>query len=72
MTLELYLFKNGLTQEEFAVQTGLSQSTISRLIKGKFNPSLGLINRVYEATGGAVKPYDFHKHLRTTLAKAAE
>lgn len=74
MTLEKYLSKNGLTQKDFAAKAGLAQSTISRLAMGRFNPSLELLSRIYDATGGAVRPNDFHKHLRrvSSAAEAAE
>lgn len=37
--LEMLLIKSGFTKSTFAQETGLSQSTIYQIIKGKRNPS---------------------------------
>jgi len=63
MTLEQYLSLTGIKQKEFAEKARLSQSTVSRLIRGKFSPSRDLLSRIYEATGGDVQPNDFYKQL---------
>ncbi len=59
MTLEDYLASKGLTQEEFALSIGISQSTVSRLSSGTGNASLALLKDIFEATRGAVTPNDF-------------
>ena len=55
MKLEQYLAKRKETDAAFGKRAGLSQSQISRLRRGKSNPSLDAIKRIAEATGGKVK-----------------
>lgn len=59
MKIEAYIKENGLTQQQFADLVGVSQSTISRLRDSKLSTPIGLIQRIFEATKGDVKPEDF-------------
>lgn len=60
MKLEEWIIKNNLTQEQFALQSGISQSTISRLISnpGARNPTWKVIDAIRKATNGEVSPND--------------
>ncbi len=59
MTLEKYLIKHGLTSVAFAEKVGVDQSTIHRLRKRDQIPSRDLMDRIFKATGGAVRADDF-------------
>jgi transcriptional regulator with XRE-family HTH domain len=61
MILGKYLLANGLTQAVFATAAGLDQSTVSRLVLGRANPSLDLLRHISDVTGGKVTPNDFLK-----------
>jgi len=60
MTLHQYLTKTGLTQTQLAAQIGVSQSRISRWLRGEV-PRLATLMRIQAATNGRVKPADFLK-----------
>ena len=55
MNLQTYLETAGLTQAEFASRIGTTHATISRLIAGKFLPSLKLAVAIERASGDIVK-----------------
>ena len=57
MTLTDYLTKSGITQEAFALEVGVAQSTISRVCAGR-SPSSTLARKITLATGGKVTPND--------------
>ncbi len=59
MKLNLYLSSKGITDEAFGRKIGCSQSQVSRIKRGVSKPSLGLIERIAMATGGAVRANDF-------------
>jgi transcriptional regulator with XRE-family HTH domain len=46
--------KKGLTQYQLAQDIGLRQESISRIEKGKYNPSLGTLERIAKALGVTV------------------
>jgi hypothetical protein len=60
MTLNDYLSQSGKTASELAIATNSAVSTITRAAKGELMPSRGLMEAIYQATGGAVTPNDFH------------
>lgn len=59
MRLDVYLKKNGLTDEEFGSLVGLSQSYVNRLRRGEGRPSLGALERIRDRTSGEVTADDF-------------
>lgn len=59
MTLLQYLSEHGLTYEAFGAMIGVTTPTAWRYANGKRNPSLAVMRRIVEATGGAVGPNDF-------------
>ena len=48
-----------MTQTQFAKQTGLSLSSVSRIISGERQPSLKVMQIIYRATDGKVRADDF-------------
>lgn len=59
MTLDEYLKKHELTDEAFATAARLSQSYVNRLRRGDAKrPSADALERIYEATAGAVTAND--------------
>jgi transcriptional regulator with XRE-family HTH domain len=59
MTIDEYLKSTSTTQAQLGERIGRDQSTVSKLIKGKYNPSMSLLRRIAAATNGAVTPNDF-------------
>jgi DNA-binding XRE family transcriptional regulator len=55
MELKTYLDQTGLTQAAFAAKVGTTHATISRLIAGKFRPSLALATAIERETCGQVR-----------------
>lgn len=47
--------KSGLTQKELAVRMGTTQSSISRMFRGRRSPSWKTATRLFRATGCSVK-----------------
>lgn len=59
MTLNEYLTKTDMTEDAFAKAARLSQSYVNRLRRGEATrPSTDALERIYEATGGAVTAND--------------
>ncbi|MEZ5648169.1 MAG: helix-turn-helix transcriptional regulator [Alphaproteobacteria bacterium] len=58
MRLRAYLRLHGLSELAFAEQIGVASTTINRLVRGKTRPSFDLVQRIYEATQGAITPND--------------
>ncbi|WP_090739594.1 helix-turn-helix domain-containing protein [Paracoccus tibetensis] len=54
MTLGEYLRASGTRQEDFASRVGVTQATISRLVRGVASPSIDMAAAIKAATGGAV------------------
>lgn len=54
-SLAFWLDHDGRNQRALAVELGISDGQISRLVNGKAQPSLRLSKRIQDATGGAVK-----------------
>ncbi len=59
MTLDAYLSSTGLTNAEFATRVGVDTTTISRVRKGRVNPSAGLMRAIFLKSEEAVSPNDF-------------
>ena len=59
MRLEQYLSAHKLTQQEFASRVGITQSRVSRILSGSRGMPHRLLQRIYEATEGAVTPNDW-------------
>lgn len=49
----------GLSQEELAKSVGVEKATISRIENGHRVPSMGLVSRLCEVSGGALTANDF-------------
>jgi transcriptional regulator with XRE-family HTH domain len=59
MKLDDYIRQNDVTEAEIARRAGCSQSTVNKVRNGVGNPTISLLNRISEATGGAFTPSDF-------------
>ncbi len=59
MKLARYLEITRKTGEQFAEEAGVSQSTISRLLKRGQQPTIATMQRIAEATNGRVRPRDW-------------
>lgn len=71
MTLDRYLSEQKLTQHAFAKRIGVTQSRVSRILSGGTVPGR-LLQRIYEATDGAVTPNDFISVEPKAAPQAAE
>lgn len=60
MTLPEYLAKEQLNESAFARLLGVPNSTVHRWIKGKRHPSMALLPKIEQVTGGTVKAKDFY------------
>ena len=59
MKLKQYIRQARMTQTQFAKQTGLSLSSVSRIISGERQPSLKVMQIIYRAPDGKVRADDF-------------
>src|SRR5271165_3443247 len=59
MKLSAYLAREKLTAAGFAERIRAPASTITRILRGERSPSLEVMARIAEASGGAVAPNDF-------------
>lgn len=57
--LREYRSAHGLSQENFARSVGVQKAAISRIEQGKRIPSMSLISRICEVTGGELTANDF-------------
>lgn len=58
MTLDQWMTRQGLTQQQFAEVAGISQSFVSRILAGQ-TPSAATMRTIFRVTNGAVTPNDF-------------
>lgn len=59
MTLKEWLAANGMTQDQFAEEWGIGQSTVSRVcVGGHCKPAVAIV--IHTATKGAVTPNDIY------------
>lgn len=65
MRLTDYLDAHSITDAEFGSRIGLSQPQVSKLRRGKHWPQRETMERIREATGGAVTADDFLPPLPT-------
>jgi transcriptional regulator with XRE-family HTH domain len=54
MTLEEWKRARGLTDEALADLLGIERSSVTKIRRGKASPSLAVIKRIRDLTGGAV------------------
>ena len=54
-----WLFENEKTLAVFAAEVGVSQAMLSDIINRKKMPSMGMMVRICEATGGKLEIADF-------------
>jgi transcriptional regulator with XRE-family HTH domain len=59
MTLHDFLQSTGQTPSAFAARLSVAPSTVSRWLSGDRRPSLSVMVRISEITGGAVTAADF-------------
>lgn len=59
MKLDDWLIANNERRNAFAARIGTSPGYVTELCGGQVTPSLGMAQRIMEATDGAVKPEDF-------------
>jgi len=56
---ELHIQKN-ITLGEFAEILGITRAMLSGIKNGKATPSIKLVKKLYEYTGGDISPNDFY------------
>lgn len=61
MKLEAYLTQKKLTAAAFGEKAGLSQSQVSRIMRGKSWPSREAVDAIFKATGGKVTAHDLYQ-----------
>jgi len=54
-----YRREKAMPLDQLAEATGVDKSTLSRIERGKQNPSIDLLRRLIAATGGALSAEDF-------------
>lgn len=59
MTLADYLRAHGIKQSDFALRIRSHQANVHQWVTGKRRPTLAIIERISEATDGAVRADDF-------------
>ncbi len=59
MQLAEYLNDKGILYPEFAKMVETTPSHISNIVQGKKTPSKNLMEKIFNATDGAVRPDDF-------------
>jgi len=59
MKLETYLRLHGVTASALAEKCTVSVSTITRAARGETIPTMEVMRRIADNTGGRVKPNDF-------------
>lgn len=57
--LREYRKRNRISLEKLGEIVGVKKATLSRIENGTRSPSLGLVRRLCEATGGELTPNDF-------------
>ena len=61
MKLRTYLQSHQIRQDEFAARIGVTQSYVSRLVRGAQLPSRRLVRRIAEETDNKVGLHDFEE-----------
>ena len=72
MKLDTYLSENKIRPTAFAVNIGVSPSTITRVLKGERSPGFDLVMKIKAATDGAVAADDWYEHIAPAPKAAAE
>ena len=57
--LREYRIAKGLSQQDLAASVGVKKAAISRIEQGKRVPSMGLVARIVEISGGELSANDF-------------
>lgn len=57
--LARYLSNNGIRQSDFAARIGCTQPAVARYVNGLRIPDRDTMQRIFDATNGAVTPNDF-------------
>lgn len=60
MKLSAYLRDGKVPMTHFAAEIGCDPGTMSRIVSGQQIPRRSLMERIFQATGGAVEPNDFY------------
>lgn len=66
-----YARRSGTTLHQIAKDAGCSRMTLYRLMRGEQNATMGLLQRVSEATNGAVSAEDFFPAPQPTTEQGA-
>ena len=69
MKLIDYIKQNRLTQNKFAIKSGLTRSAICRLVKSERFPNPNTMNKIELATLGQVTANDFLKQMQERMAE---
>jgi len=64
MKLKQYLKQKTVRRDEFAKKIGTSPAYICHVIAGRRNPSLDMMIRIHDATGGLVDLNSWHPDLK--------
>lgn len=72
MNLKTYLSQQTITDAEFGLLIGVSQSQVSRIKNGKTAPSLAVIVAIEKVTKGKVGASDLLKAVEQRSVEAAE
>ena len=67
MKLIDYIKQNRLTQNKFAIKSGLTRSAICRLVKSERFPTPDTMNKIELATLGQVTANDFLKQMQERM-----
>jgi transcriptional regulator with XRE-family HTH domain len=59
MKLGEWLKAEAMTQDQFAALSGISIASVSRLVRGQQRPDWDTMQKIADATAGAVQPNDF-------------
>lgn len=68
MHLKAWMEANGKTDSDVAVLVGRDRSIVSRLRRDELRPTAELMERIAEATAGAVMPNDWFPDLPAEAA----
>ena len=71
MKLQDWMDLRKVGDEQLAARVNVSRASISRVRRGKMNPSMELARRIYAETGGQVEPNDLIDLPRLSLKRRA-
>jgi DNA-binding transcriptional regulator YdaS (Cro superfamily) len=70
--LSQFLTSSAITEQAFASKIGVTQQAVNSWIRGIRTPRLAQMQKIYEATNGAVSPNDFLPPFRGDEAQKTE